>query len=115
MLRTECRTMLTLTEFTKLRRPYETQYFPTPDPTPHTRTIMVSSHIWWTDHLALAILNSGHNVLIHYALYILYTEDAAWNQFDLCWNQILQTIREHKVDLILAGNATALVPHPRTG
>src|SRR5438093_5850252 len=98
MLRTECRTMLTLTEFTKLRRPYETQYFPTPSPTPHTRTIMVSSHIWWTHHLALAIPNSGHKRPIHYALHPPYIQDPAWNQFDQCWDQILHNIREPKVD-----------------
>ena len=98
--------MPTLAQFNAVRKPFETQYFATPNPGPHTRTIMVSSHIWWTEHLALAMLNAGHNVLLHFALYLLYTDDEFWGQFGCCWNMVLQTLRQHNVDLIIGGNAT---------
>ena len=107
--------MPTLAQFNAIRKPFETQYFAAPNLGPHTRTVMVPSHIWWTEHLALALLNAGHNVLLHFALYLLYTDDELWRQFDHCWNMVLQTMRQHQVDLIVAGNSTALMVHPKTG
>jgi len=76
---------------------------------------MLCSHIWWTDQIALAFLNAGYNVLVHAPLYILYTDDLAWARFDELWENILTVMKRVKVELIIAGNAAGMAPHPRTG
>lgn len=103
--------MLTLPQFLAQRKGFSSQFFPHPGA---TRTILVASHIWWTEQIALAVYNLGYNVLVHFPFYRLYTDDAAFAQFDHLWNQTLHAIRDLKIDLILAGNSTAMVPHPKT-
>src|SRR4051812_47661894 len=103
---------LSWAEFLSQRTSDAVQYFAAPGA---TRTVMVCSHIWWTDQIALAILNSGCNLVLHYPLHALYTDDRAFEQFDAIWNKALLTIREAKVDLILGGNSAAMLVHPGTG
>jgi len=103
---------LTWSEFLKRRQWMALQLFSN---TGATRTIMVCSHIWWTEQIALALFNAGYNVLFHPPFYLYYTEEAAWNQFDAHWLNIRQTIRDHKVSLILGGNSCGILVHPKTG
>jgi hypothetical protein len=103
---------LTWAEFCGLRRGFSTQYFPFPGA---TRTILVSSHIWWTDQIALSLRNLGFNVILSFPLYLLYTDPATAARFDELWNGWIQQIREFNVQLIIGGNASAMVRHPRTG
>src|SRR5271155_3663323 len=103
---------MTYPEFSARRRPHETQYFECPGA---KRTIMVCSHIWWSDQLALAVLNAGYNVLISIPFYLLYTSDEGWNLFDTYWHEILAGMRKIDVSLIIGGNTCAMAPHPKTG
>lgn len=104
--------VMTWAAFRSKRLGFQTQFFPSPGA---TRTVMFCSHIWWTEQMALALVNLGYNVLLHYPLYLLYTDDNAWSKFDQAWNQILATAKAHKVDLLLGGNTAALAVHPTTG
>src|SRR5438270_179859 len=65
------------------------QFFPCPGA---TRTVMVCSHIWWTEQIAYSFLRCGCNVLIHFPFYLLYTDPGAFRQFDHLWKQILNTV-----------------------
>ena len=102
---------MTFQEFLGQRNGQLNQFFPHPNA---KGTVLVSSHIWWTEQIALAVYNLGYNLLIHFPFYFLYTDEAAWNNFDGLWDQIRHNIKEFKVDLILAGNSTAMAPHPKT-
>ncbi len=102
---------MTFQEFLGQRNGQLNQFFPHPQA---KGTVLVSSHIWWTEQIALAVYNLGYNLLIHFPFYFLYTDEAAWNNFDGLWDQIRHNIKEFKVDLILAGNSTAMAPHPKT-
>lgn len=104
--------MLTFLEFLKQRQLFANQFFAHPTA---TRTVMVSSHIWWSDHVAYGAYAAGYNVLLYMPLYLLYIDPAAAARFDAYWSETLTAIKEHKVELILAGNSTAMVPHARTG
>jgi spore maturation protein CgeB len=107
---------MSLAEFTAKRQGFTTQYFPCPDATPGPpRTVMVCSHIWWTDQIALAFLNAGCNVLLHFPLYLLYTDDSAWSNYDDYRGKILAGMKQAKVDFIVGGNAAAMAPDPKTG
>jgi len=80
-----------------------------------TRTIMVCSHIWWTEQIGFAFLQSGFNVLMHPPLYTLYTDPNAFPKFDELWQGILANIHAVKVDYLLGGNTSAMLVHPGTG
>ena len=106
---------MSLAEFTAKRKGFTTQFFAAPDTAPGAPTIMICSHIWWTDQIALAFLNAGYHALLHFPLYLLYTDDACWSRFDDLWKQALAVMKEAKVRFILAGNAAGIAPHPKTG
>lgn len=89
------------------------QYFPGSSPT--AKTILISSHIWWTELIAYALWKLGHNVLAVPPWYSLYVTDNCFEQFDAQWDACLNMIREMKVELIIGGNSTAMVVHPKTG
>lgn len=81
---------------------------------PKARTILVSSHVWWSELIGLAFVNLGYNVLFAYPWYFFYTEEKLWNNFDQTFADWIKIIKDHKVDLILGGNTTAMVMHPKT-
>ncbi len=88
------------------------QYFPCPGA---THTIVVPSYIWWTEHIGLALLNAGYNVLFCIPLYLLHTDPNALAKFDTVWNDILAAIKNVNASLIIGGNTSALCPHVKTG
>jgi spore maturation protein CgeB len=102
-------------EFQSKRQAFTTQHFPNPDGRTNARTVMVCSHIWWTDQIGLAFLNAGCNVLFHAPLYLLYTDENAWPRFDEHWASFLAVMKQARVDFVLGGNAGAMAPHPKTG
>jgi hypothetical protein len=99
-------------EFLAQRQPWNVQYLPCAGA---TRTVMVCSHIWWTEQIALAVLNGGCNVLLYPPLYTLYTDEASWADFDTLWEKVLTHIDSAKVDCMLGGNTSAMLVHPRSG
>lgn len=107
--------MLTPLQFLQRPKTSPAQFVPAVDPGPRPLTILVSSHIWWVDCIAYALACSGHNVLVTQPWYAFFTDDQAYARFDDCWDFTLAQIRNHGVHLILGGNSTAIVPHPRTG
>ena len=78
-------------------------------------TVMVSSHIWWVDLIAYALHRLGCSVLVTPPLYHLYTEEAAWVAFDEGVAGFLDVMKRIKVDVLLGGNTTAMLVHPRSG
>jgi hypothetical protein len=103
---------MTLAEFHARRQPNTTQFFKVEGA---RRTVMICSHIWWTEQMALALINLGYNVLVHIPLYLLYTDDATFGRFDEVWGQVVAGVRQTGVEVIIGGNAAAMAPHPRTG
>jgi len=104
--------MLTTAQFLQFRQQNTNQFIPADAPAP---TNLVTSHIWWSDFIALSLHRLGYNVLLASPFYLLFTDDAGWANFDSLYNQFLATIKQYKVSLILGGNSTAIVPHPKTG
>ncbi len=103
---------LSWSEFLARRDRQNIQYFPYPGA---TRTVMVCSHIWWTEQIALAFHNCGYNLLLHPPLYLAYTDETAFAELEQVWPQILHTMQTAKVDYLVGGNTSALLVHPYTG
>lgn len=78
------------------------------------RTIMISRHIWWCDCMAHGFYQQGFNVLLSPAFYLYYNPDDN-NKFDAVWDSLIAEARKYNVDMILGGNTTAILHHPRTG
>jgi hypothetical protein len=104
--------MTTLAQFQQIRKPHTNQLFPSPG---STKTILITSHIWWCDMIALAFWRAGFNVLLAEPWYLLYTDDQRFANFDALWNSWLAQIKQHNVQAILGGNSSAIIVHPRTG
>ena len=104
---------MTVFDFLARRDMGAVQVFPGTGPAP--RTVMISSHIWWTELIAYAVWRLGHTVVAVPPWYSLYVSDAAFAQFDAQWDACLDVIRQTRPDVILGGNSTAMVVHPRTG
>lgn len=104
--------MTTLAQFQQQRKPHTNQLFPSPG---STKTILITSHIWWVDMIALAFWRAGFNVLLAEPWYLMFTDDQCFKSFDSLWNSWIEQIRKHKVQAILGGNSSAIVAHPRTG
>jgi spore maturation protein CgeB len=106
---------MTLAEFNARRVPHTTQMFKVEGAESVGRTVMICSHIWWTEQMALALINLGYSVLIHVPLYLLYTDDGAFSQFDEHWGRMVTGIKGTGVEAIIGGNAAAMAPHPARG
>jgi hypothetical protein len=104
--------MTTLAEFQRQRRPQTNQFFPSPG---SNRTILITSHIWWVDMIALAFWRAGFNVLLAEPWYLMYTDDQRFKNFDQLWSSWLEQIKKLNVQAILGGNSSAIVVHPRSG
>ena len=103
---------LSWSEFVKQRQWTKLQLFPNAGA---TKTVMVCSHIWWTEQIALAIYNAGYNVLFAPPFYLMYTDELSWQQFDSHWKDTRETLRRHDVSLIVGGNTCAILVNPKTG
>ncbi|HEY4329571.1 MAG TPA: glycosyltransferase [Phycisphaerae bacterium] len=103
---------LSWAKFLAERKQTDVQYFACPGA---TRTVMVCSHIWWTEQIGLAIRNAGFNVVMHPPLYTFYTDPVAAGQFDHLWIMTLENMRYAKVDYLLGGNTSAMLVNPKTG
>ena len=104
---------MTWAEFLRQRKAFGTQLFRCPAGE-RAPTVMLSSHIWWTEQIGLAILNAGYNVLFYAPLYLLYTDKKGWERFEALWKEILGIMRQTKVDVVVGGNTTAMLVHPGT-
>jgi hypothetical protein len=78
------------------------------------RTVMVSSHIWWTDLMAFALLKLGYNVVLAPPWYSIWGSDENFRRFDLLYADIIANIRKYNVKLLIGGNTTAMLPHHQT-
>jgi hypothetical protein len=104
---------MTAAEFLKTRQPGTNQFFESANG--NGQTILLSSHIYWTDLIGLALLRLGYNVLFTAPWYLFWTSDELWQNFDNLFAEWVKIIRQHKVICILGGNTTAMVMHPKTG
>ncbi|CAN5519072.1 hypothetical protein BH10PLA1_BH10PLA1_18840 [soil metagenome] len=80
-----------------------------------TNTILLSSHIWWTDLMAFALLSLGYNVHITPPWYVFWNSDKVYDDFDRNFVEQVREIKRLNVKLIIGGNSTAFVPHKNTG
>jgi len=103
-----------LVSFFKQRTPERPQSFKAIG-TPTNKTILLSSHIWWTDLMAFALLNLGYNVIITQPWYLFWLNDLTHENFDKTFREQADEVRKWNVKLIIGGNSTALVPHRDTG
>lgn len=101
-----------LSEFIANRKSGTNQYFASPGGS--GKTVLVSSHIYWTDLIGLALIRLGYNVIFAVPWYTFWTDDTWWNDFDRQYEQWVNTLRQHKVICVIGGNTTAMVPHPRS-
>jgi hypothetical protein len=79
------------------------------------KTVLVSSHIYWTDLIGLALLRLGYNVILGLPWYGFWV-DESWNKdFDNQFGLWVKMLKEQKVVCVIGGNTTAMVPNPKTG
>jgi spore maturation protein CgeB len=102
---------MTVFEFLSQRKPLTNKFFPSPGA---KRTVLVSSYIWWTELIAHALVKLGCNVLVAEPWYSFFLDDQRFINFDNVFNQWVQTIRKFNVQLVIGGNTTIMVPHPKT-
>jgi hypothetical protein len=100
-----------LSAFLKARKFGTNEYFASPG---STKTVLISSYIWWTELIAYALLKLGYNVLIAEPWYLLWIDDHRFANFDSIYRQWVDVIKKMNVQLVIGGNSTISVPHPVT-
>ena len=100
-----------LADFLSRRKAFSSEYFASPG---STKTVLISSYIWWTELMAYALLKLGYNVLVAEPWYLMWLDDQRWKNFDSIYKQWIDVIRKLNVQLVIGGNATIAVPHPAT-
>ena len=103
--------MKSVFEFLAKRKPFTNEFFPVPGA---TRTVLISSYIWWTELIAYALIRQGCNVLVAEPWYLMWLDDRRFVNFDTLFNRWVAAVRKFKVQLIIGGNTTCMVPHPKT-
>lgn len=103
--------MSDISDFFAKRKRYQNEYFACPG---STKTVMISSFVWWTELIAFSLLKLGYNVLIAEPWYYFWTDDEHFANFDRYFDRWARTLRKFNVQLVIGGNTTAMVPHPRT-
>src|SRR4051812_15727700 len=102
---------MTVLEYFSQRKPLTNKFFASPG---SNRTVLISSYIWWTELIAHALLKLGCNVLVTEPWYLFFTDDQRFVNFDSTFHQWVAAIKKFKVQLIIGGNTTVMVPHPKT-
>ncbi len=103
--------MAEILEFLQKRKRYSNEYFASAG---SRKTVLICSHVWWTELMAHALLKLGCNVLVAEPWYLLWLDDGKFLHADKIFNQWVQTLRKFNVQLVIGGNSTALAPHPKT-
>jgi len=98
-------------EFLQKRKRYTNEYFAS---TGSKKTVLICSHVWWTELMAHALLELGYNVLVAEPWYLMWLEDSKFVLADKIFSQWVQTLRKFNVQLVIGGNSTAVAPHPKT-
>jgi hypothetical protein len=99
-------------QFFANRKPGTNQYFAAPGG--NGKCVLVSSHIYWTDLMGLALLRLGYDVIFAVPWFGFWTDENWWRDFDNQFSMWVNTLRERKVICVIGGNTTVMVPHPRT-
>jgi glycosyltransferase involved in cell wall biosynthesis len=97
--------------FFKARKIGNNEYIPSPG---SNKTILISSYIWWTELIAFAIHRLGYNVLIVEPWYMMWIDDNRFANFDRVFRDWVTLIKRMNVQLVIGGNSTISVPHPKT-
>lgn len=78
------------------------------------RTVMISSYIWWTELLAHALIKLGCNVLVAEPMFWFFSDSGRHAHFEQGFESWLKALREFKIQLIIGGNTTVMVPHMKS-
>lgn len=100
-----------IADFLSRRKQFTNEYFACPG---SRKTVLVSSHTESTDLMAHALLKLGFNVLVAEPWFLFWLDDRQFANFDNQFNQWVKTLKKFNVQLVLGGNTTVMVPHPRT-
>ena len=103
--------MKTVAEFIAKRKSFTNEFFPAPG---SRRTVLVSSDSHLTELLAFAIWKLGFNVLVAEPWSAFFADERRFVTLDNVFRRWVDTLRKFNVQLVIGGNATAMVPHPRT-
>jgi hypothetical protein len=79
------------------------------------KTVLVSSHIYWTDLMGLALLRLGYNVIFSLPLYGFWIDDNWYKDFDNQFGLWVKLLKDQKVVCMIGGNTTGMVLNQRTG
>lgn len=103
--------MNTVAEFLAKRKVFGNEFFPSPG---SRRTVLVSSDTPLTELLAYAVWKLGFNVLLAEPWSAFFLDERRFVTLDNVFRRWVETLRKFNVQLVLGGNATAMVPHPKT-
>ena len=103
--------MKTASEFIARRKPPANEFFPSPG---SRRTVLLSSHAPWTELIAYALWKLGYNVLVAEPWSGFFGEDQRFLKLDNVFRRWVETLRKFNVQLVIGGDDTALLPHPKT-
>ena len=103
--------MKTVAEFIAKRKGFTNEFFPAPG---SRRTVLVTSDGPLTERLAYATWKLGFNVLVAEPWSGFFEDERRFVTLDNVFRRWVETVRKFNVQLVIGGNATAIVPHPKT-
>ncbi len=103
---------MTVFEFFKGRPALGNKFYPAPGTS--NRTVLISSYIWWTELIAHALIRLGCNVLVAEPFFWFFSDPDRFANFEKWYDQWVKWLREHKIQLMIGGNTTLMVPHIKT-
>jgi hypothetical protein len=103
--------MKTVAEFIAKRKSFTNEFFPAPG---SRRTVLVSSDGPLTELMAYAAWKLGFNVLVAEPWSAFFADERRFVTLDNVFRRWVETLRKFNVQLAIGGNATAMLPHPKT-
>lgn len=103
--------MKTVLKFIARRKQLTNEFYPYPG---SRRTVLVASHAGWTELAAHAVWKSGFNVLVAEPWSAFFEDEERFVKLDNVFRRWVETLRKFNVQLVIGGNQTAMLPHPKT-
>ena len=103
--------MKTVLEFIGRRKQLTNEFYPYPG---SRRTVLFASHAGWTELAAYGVWKCGFNVLVAEPWSAFFAEEHRFVKLVNVFRRWVETLRKFNVQLVIGGNQTAMLPHPKT-
>ena len=103
--------MKTVAEFIAKRKAFTNEFFPAPG---SRQTVLVTSDGPLTELLAYSAWKLGCSVLVAEPWSAFFEDERRFVTLDNVFRRWTDTLRKFNIQLVIGGNATAMVPHPKS-